>query len=273
MAIIAISRKIASYGDETALALAQSMHYRFIDKKDLENDLIQCGVSTTNLKRYDERKPGFWASLSRNRDEYLDYLREIIYTYAQTGNCIFIGRGGFALLQDIPGCYAVRLVASDITRVHRLMQEFDWPEKKARLLMTESDVNRNGFHKCFFDMEQDDAAHYHLVVNTDSITADTAAGIIEHAVMATITKTEEQEGMKRISELLMGQRIVNHIAFKLKLQIYFLDAEVTDQAIVLHGVADTALYIDQALKAAREMAQGKLVSSQITMVNEYKPRP
>ena len=36
MAIITISRQIASYGDETALELAKSLGYEFIDKKDLE---------------------------------------------------------------------------------------------------------------------------------------------------------------------------------------------------------------------------------------------
>lgn len=117
MAIITISRQIASYGDETALELAKSLGYTFIDKKDLEKELLDKGISKESLAHYDERKPGFWASLSRNRDAYFDYLREIVYGYALKGNSIFIGRGGFALLREIPGCYAVRLVASDEVRV------------------------------------------------------------------------------------------------------------------------------------------------------------
>ncbi|MGP1595182.1 MAG: AAA family ATPase [Treponema sp.] len=273
MAIIAISRKIASYGDETAKELADLLGYTFIDKKTLEQELIKKGISEENLKHYDERKPGFWASLSRNRDEYLDYLREIIYRYAQNGNCIFIGRGGFALLEDIPGCYSVRLVASDEVRITRLMKEFDWPEKKARLLMTESDINREGFHKCFFDKDYNNSSHYHLVINTDFVTPDTAASIIKHACLHTISTEEEQQGIKRISHLLIGQRIVNHIAFHLGLQIYFLDAEVSDTSITLHGVADSSAYIDKALEVTAEMAEGRSVLSHISMVNEYKPYP
>lgn len=273
MAIITISRKIASYGDETALELAKSLGYKFIDKKDLENDLMSRGISETNLKRYDERKPGFWASLSRDRDEYFDYLRETVYEYAQNGNCIFIGRGGFALLQGIPGCYAVRLVASDKMRVLRLMKEFDWPEKKAHALMIESDNNREGFHRCFFDMKHEDAAYYHLVLNTDFITPQLASDIISHACLATISTEEDQKGLKRISELLLGQKIVNHIAFNQELSIYFLDAEVSDTQIVLHGVADSVMCIDKAVKIASEMSEGRTVASQLSMVNEYKPYP
>ena len=273
MAIITISRKIASYGDETALELAKLLGYTFINKTDLEKDLLSRGISETSLKQYDERKPGFWASLSRNRDAYFDYLREIVYGYALKGNSIFIGRGGFALLRGIHGCYAVRLIASDDTRIKRLMKEFDWPEKKAHTLMTDSDNNREGFHKCFFDMKPEDPAHYHLVINTDFVSAQLAAGIIKHATLATISASEEKAGLHRIAELLLGQKIVNHIAFKEELPIYFLDAEVSDTEIVLHGVADSIAYIDKALRIAQDMADGRSVSSQISTVNEYKPYP
>ena len=273
MAIITISRQIASYGDETALELAKSLGYKFIDKKDLEKELLDKGISKENLAHYDERKPGFWASLSRNRDAYFDYLREIVYGYALKGNSIFIGRGGFALLRGIPGCYAVRLVASDEVRVGRLMKEFDWPEKKARALMAESDGNREGFHKCFFDMKPEDPTHYRLVINTDFATAPLAARIITHACKEAISPQEEQDGLKRIAELLLGQRIVNRIAFKDELPIYFLDAEVSATQIVLHGVADSAPCIDKALTIAEDLAEGRSVSTQISIVNEYKPYP
>ena len=273
MAIITISRQIASYGDETALELAKLLGYTFIDKKDLEKDLIDRGISKTSLAQYDERKPGFWASLSRNRDAYFDYLREIVYGYALKGNSIFIGRGGFALLQGIPGCYAVRLVASDDIRITRLMKEFDWPDKKARALMTESDNNREGFHRCFFDMKPEDPTHYHLVINTNFVTSQLAADIIKHACSVTIPEAEEKEGLKRISELLLGQKIVNLIAFKEKLPIYFLDAEVSDTQVILHGVADSMPCIDKAVKTAENLAEGRSISSQISMVNEYKSYP
>lgn len=273
MAIITISRQIASYGDETAMALAQVLNYKFIDKKDLEKELMNRGISKESLSHYDERKPGFWASLSRNRDSYFDYLREIVYEYAVTGNTIFIGRGGFALLRDLPGSYAVRLVASDEVRIARLMKEFDWPEKKARALMTESDTNREGFHQCFFDIKPEDPTHYRLVINTDFATASQAASIIAHACRASVKPQEEEEGLRRVAELLLGQRIVNSIAFKEELPIYFLDAEVSSTQIILHGVADSVACIDKALKIAESFAQGRSVTTQISVVNEYKPYP
>ena len=124
-----------------------------------------------------------------------------------------------------------------------------------------------------FDMKPEDPTHYHLVINTDFAAAPLAASIITYACKTAISPAEEQDGLKRISELLLGQRIVNLIAFKEELPIYFLDAEVSDTQIVLHGVADSVACIDKALKIAESLAQGRSVSTQISMVNEYKPYP
>ncbi|TYT78142.1 cytidylate kinase family protein [Treponema phagedenis] len=273
MAIITISRQIASYGDETAAELAKLLGYEFVDRKSLEADLIKLGVPESSLQKYDEKKPTFWASLLRDRDEYFDYLREAVYEHAQKGNTIFIGRGGFALLRGIPGCYSVRLVAPEHTRVERLMNEFNWPEKKAKELMIESDTNREGFHKCFFNVVHDDPAVHHIVINTDFVDHKTAANIIKYACSQTVSAKEEEKGVEHIADLLHGQKIINHIAFDLKLPIYFLDAEVSETEIVLHGVADSASLIEQALVVANDMAKGKPVRSSISMVNEYKPYP
>ena len=121
MAIITISRQIASFGDEVATELSRQLGYAFINRKMLEDDLLKHGITEDKLRKYDERKPGFWASLARDRDEYFDYLREAVYERAKDGNCVFIGRGGFAILKDVPGCYAVRLVSTDEVRVQRLV--------------------------------------------------------------------------------------------------------------------------------------------------------
>ena len=270
MAVITISRKIASYGDETAGELSKLLNYTFVDRKMLERDLLEKGISENHLKKYDERRPGFWASLSKDRDEYFDRLREIVYGYASKGNSVFIGRGGFALLKDVPGIYSIRLTAPDSIRVTRLMKEFDWTEKQAKALIAESDNNRDGFHKCFFNAENEEPSEYNLVINTGSIGPETAAAIIKYVMEKTVTEQAACEGMKRAAELLFGQRLVNHLSFDLKLQIYFLEAEVSEKKIVLHGVADNAAVIEKAVCAAEKAAEGREVVSVLNVINRYK---
>lgn len=273
MAIITISRQIASFGDEVASELSRQLGYTFINRKTLEDDLIKHGISSEKLSKYDERKPGFWASLARDRDEYFDYLRESVYDRAENGNCVIIGRGGFAILKDISGCYALRLIGSDSIRVARLMNEFSWPEKKARARMLDSDANRRGFHKCFFNIEHDEATHYNLVINTDTITPESGAKIIRYASELAIQPAQEAEGLSQIKELLYAQRIVNHIVFDLKIPVHFLEATSTPSEIILHGIVDSSIVIENALDVARSMSPGKKVSSNISIVQDYKSFP
>ena len=74
MAIITISRQVAALGDEVAEVLAKKLGYKFIDKKYIEKRIVELGFPEEKLKKYDERKPGFFTSLAKDRDEYLDYL-------------------------------------------------------------------------------------------------------------------------------------------------------------------------------------------------------
>ena len=269
MAIITMSRKIASLGDETSSHLAGILGYKFIEREYLEQCLIDKGLAPEKLKKYDEKRPGFWASLSRDRDEYFDLLREVVYEIANEGNCIFIGRGGFAILRNIPGVYTVRLVAEDGVRISRLMKEFNYTEKQASDLIKESDNNREGFHKCFFNVEQEEATFYNMVLNTGEITSNEAAEIIKNAIEITIKEEDVQKGRKRIANLYEAQKIVNHISFKLHLSIYFLDAEVIDDSIVLHGIADSPYIIEKALNITQELCKDRKVSSDIKLINDY----
>lgn len=270
MAIINISRKVASFGDETATALAKLLGYTFVTRKMIEQKLLDKGVPDEALKKYDERKPNFWASLSRERDLYLDLLRETIYEEAANDNRIFIGRGGFAILNKVPGTYSVRLVASDNVRLERLKKEFNWSEDQARQRLNESDQNREGFHKCFFNVEIENPTIFNLVLRTDIITAETAAEIIKTAFEKTITPDLSVQTKKAVNQKLIGQRIVNSIAFEHKLQIYFLDAQVSDESVVLHGISESAKNTEQAIRIAKEIAGSLPVESQITFVSSYK---
>lgn len=270
MAIITISRKVASYGDETAEALAKLLGYTFVTRQMLEEKLREHGVPENMLKKYDEKKPTFWDTLSRERDVYVDLLRETILEEAQKDNRIFIGRGGFAILQDIIGCYYVRLVASDKVRLQRLMKEFNWSEKQARQRITESDQNRDGFHKCFFNVEIENPAIYNIVLTTDLISPDIAAEIIKTAFEKTIDQKLAAQTLKAVTAKLLGQRIINSIAFEHHLQIYFLDAEVLEQEIVLHGISESAQDTEKAIAIAAELAGNLPIRSEITFVSSYK---
>ena len=66
MAIISISRQVAALGDEIATALAKKTGYSFIDRKQIEKRIVELGFPQEKLAKYDEKKPGFFASLVKD---------------------------------------------------------------------------------------------------------------------------------------------------------------------------------------------------------------
>ena len=70
MAIVAISRQLATFGDEIASVAAEKLKFKFIRKDELEKRIVQLGFSAEKLGKYDEKKPGFFAAHVKDRDEY-----------------------------------------------------------------------------------------------------------------------------------------------------------------------------------------------------------
>lgn len=60
MAIIAISRQVAALGDEISTELAKKLGYKFINRNELEKRIVDLGFPAEKLKKYDEKKPGFF---------------------------------------------------------------------------------------------------------------------------------------------------------------------------------------------------------------------
>ncbi|MDR2741217.1 MAG: cytidylate kinase-like family protein [Treponema sp.] len=273
MAIITISRELAAMGDETAQELAKLLGYRFIDKHSLEERIKSYGVVGRKFEKYDERKPSFWASLSQDRDDYLHYLKTAMLTEAAEGGCIFIGRGASAVFRDIPGVLAVFLVAPGGIRCERVKSYFHCDDKRARQIIDQSDRDRMGFHRYFFDIEWKESSNYHLILNTGFLHPSAAAEIIKFHRDHVITSEVEIQNTARLKELILGQQVVHHILYKKEIPIHFLEASVAEKIVTLYGVANSQSLVEAAVSAAREAAPSGTINSEIQVVQEYSVTP
>lgn len=273
MAIITISRQVAALGDEIADALAKKMGYKFVDRKYIEKRIVELGFPEEKMKKYDERKPGFFASLVKDRDEYLDYLQTAILETAKDGNCVLIGRGAFVVLENVPNLIAVRFVAKDEIREDRLMKEFDWNKKQAQGRISESDENRKGFHKNFFNIDPDDPSNYHLTLNTGLLDVEESSDAIANLCKSLITDEKEVAGGKKVQELYQAQIVVNALVFEHKVNVNFLRAVIDGDKLILQGVADSLAISEKAVSLAREIMPDKTVESAISIVQDFNTYP
>jgi cytidylate kinase len=273
MAIITISRELAAMGDETAHELAKLLNYRFIDKRMLEERIKSYGVAGRKLEKYDERKPSFLASLSRDRDDYLHYLKTAVLTEAEQGPCVFIGRGASMIFKNVPGVLSIFLVAPFDIRVERVKSYFHCDDKRARQIVEQSDHDREGFHRYFFDMHWQDPGNYHLTLNTGHLHPVICAGIIKQLRDHIITPDEELKNAEGLKDLILGQRIKHHILYEKEVPVHFLEASVTAGVVTLYGVANSQALVEAAVSAARETAPAASLRAEIQIVQEYNVMP
>lgn len=273
MAVICIARELASLGEETAHELADLTGYRYLDKAYVEKKLSEYGIAQAEIHKFDEKRPGFWASLSRGRDDYLHFLRTVLFTEAQEGNCILVGRGGMGIFAGVPGVIAVRLTSPMPIRIERIKKYYNCDERHAEQLARQSDNDREGFLRYFFNLDWRDPVNYDMVLNTGLEHPATVAQIINQYRILTITKELESKCGQRLQELSLGQKVVTAVLFDKEIPIHFLEADVKGDLVTLHGVANTKQAIDAAVAAAHEVSGSLSVESAIQVVQEYTVMP
>jgi cytidylate kinase len=273
MAIITVSRELAALGDETAQELAKQFGYRFVDKHTVEERMKAYGIENRKFQKYDECKPSFFASLSQDRDDYLHYLKTVVFAEAEQGSCVFIGRGARMIFKDMPALISIFLAAPIDIRIERVKSYFHCDERRARQIIEHSDRDRAGFNRYFFDIDWRDLGNYHLSFNTGIFRPVDCAEIINQFKNKFFTPETENQNVKRIQELILGQRVKHYIMYEREIPIHFLEVTVCDSNVTLYGVANSQKLVDAAVDAACEAETSALVTSEIQVVREYSVMP
>jgi cytidylate kinase len=273
MGIIAVSRELAALGDETAKELAKLFGYRFIDRRTLEERIKSCGIEGTKIQKYDERRPSFLASLSHDRDDYLHYLKAAMFTEAEQGNCVFIGRGAGAVFRTMPAFISLFLASPLEVRIERVKSYFHCDERRARQIIEASDKDRTGFHRYFFDIDWREPGNYHLSLNTGIFHPSDCAEMVRQFKDRFFTPSAEAQSAARLKELILEQRVKHCIMYDHEIPIHFLEVSVSGDSVTLYGVANSQALIDTAVNAVNETVSPATVHNEIQIVREYNVIP
>ena len=87
-------------------------------------------------KEVDEVCPTLWERHDWQYRGYVAQMEDLILEYAVSDNVVIIGRGGSFLLQEVPFCLRVRLVASLEARLEAIMvrESLNWRPQSGSLL-------------------------------------------------------------------------------------------------------------------------------------------
>ena len=116
---------------------------------------------------------------------YEDLIEQVIVETAQQGDVVIIAHGAGIPLAKVDGALRVLVTASEASRTERIAEERSLDAKEAKRQVKESDKERERYFKRIYELNHELPTHYDLVVNTDELTKDQAAGIIVSAAKLT----------------------------------------------------------------------------------------
>ncbi len=210
MAVITLSRKYGSGGDDIASRLCELLGYRLFDKRMMAQVASQVGLSSQEVIDSQEDRhqvAGFWERLLGYRvteawvtkdtatgarivevgeldsRRYAAVVQGLINAAYEQGDVIILGRGGQAALRGKPGVLHVRIEAPFDERVRRVseQQRFTSPQQ-ARAFVEGRDAAGADYVRAYYGVDWSDPALYHLVLNTGLWDIESAAQLIADAV-------------------------------------------------------------------------------------------
>ncbi|UCH96271.1 MAG: cytidylate kinase family protein [Candidatus Aminicenantes bacterium] len=263
MPVITISRQLGSLGTDIAQLLCKEFDCQCLNKESLEEAFGEYGIPKENLERFDEKKPGFWELFKTDKARYLHFMKRAIFEFARKGSGIILGRGGQILLADLPGVIYVRVIAPIEVRKQRIMHQFEYDEQHAEKIIQDSDYERAGFHKFFFGQNWENPNLYHLVINTGTFSAGTAAQLIKDIVNTDELKAAQEQTAQKLTDLCLEHEIKTAIVYKEKIVIQFLEVAAEQGVVTLRGIVDNGDDMDRCEKLVTEMPGVKEVHNEI----------
>ena len=273
LSIVTVSREMAALGDETAQELASVLGYRLVDKEAIEARMYSLGVRVEYFKKFDERKPSFFAAVSQDQEDYLHCLQAAILAEAEEGHCVIVGRGANVILKDMPALISLFLSARTEVRMERVRNYFRCDDKRAAQIIERSDKERAGFYRSFFDIDWRHKGNYHMSFNTGIFSPEKCAKIVAGIKDEIFTPEAEGQNREMLKDMILVHKIRNSIMYEHDLPIRFLDVSVANGTVTMRGAANSQALLDNALSLAQEAASSADVRNEMQVIREYRTIP
>jgi cytidylate kinase len=236
MAILTISREYGSGGREVGHLVAERLGYQYVDKERLFQDLERAGERWGRVAReLDEVCPTLWERYDWQYRGYVAQEESLILAYAAEDQVVILGRGGPFLLQGIPLCLRVRLVAPLEVRIERIMAREHLSHDAAERLIARVDGDRACYIKANYGTDWDEDKLYDMTLNTNSLTYDQVVDILT-AALADKDRLATPEAKARLSELALAYRLKARVATDPRVFVPTLEVSFEEGTFVVSGI-------------------------------------
>jgi cytidylate kinase len=182
MSIVAISETAGSLGNEIGRRLAERLGYRFADREIIAKAAEQFGENVKDLRHGAEEKPTLWERLTDTQHRYKAYVEAIILEMASGDNVVLAGLASTIVLRPVAHAVRIRSNAPERTRAERVEQQQGLTRDAALDYVRQTDHERAARVKFLYHVNVDDPLLYDVVFNTERLTADEGARLVQEAL-------------------------------------------------------------------------------------------
>lgn len=123
-----------------------------------------------------------FSSRWKSDKDHFGLLCKHMFSLAEKGNTIIVGRGGAIVTQQLKNCYHFRMYASHQYKVASIARRLNISKGEADSVVEKNEKQRNAFIKDYFNTDPCDLRFYHLVFNNDKNAPERIAQMIAEYV-------------------------------------------------------------------------------------------
>lgn len=118
----------------------------------------------------------------KSEKDYFRLLCKHMFSLAEKGNTIIVGRGSAIVTQQLKNCYHFRMYASHQFKVASIARRLNISKDEAEPVVEKNQKQRDAFIGDYFNMDPRDQRFYHLVFNNDKNSPERIAQTIAEYV-------------------------------------------------------------------------------------------
>jgi cytidylate kinase len=246
MPIITISRGTRSGGEALANSLSEKLGISAISREILKEASLQFGVSEAALNQQLEKTKGLVHGPSPERTLYMAAIQLVLAEHAEQGSFIYHGHAGHFLLRGIPHLLNVRIIAPLKYRAQNLMKLRNISFQEAAKMIERMDEDRIKWTRFLYNVDWRDPALYHLVINLEYMSLDTASEII----ISTLNQPEFRDTVET-------QKMVKDFALATRVKVRLATHDRTKGLDLEVGARDGKIKITGSFLTSGIFARGK----------------
>jgi cytidylate kinase len=256
MAILTISRRYGSGGRDIGHAVADLLHFEYVDRKRILEDIGKAGQAWGDFaKQYDEKQPSVYERYKWSFRGFVALNQAQILDYALQDNMVIMGRGGNFLLRGIPFAFRVHLKASMDDRIDRLIKREGIDSGNARWLIEKVDKEMAGAVYLIYGSAWDDPKQYDRVFDTSTQNAgEIVTAVKDELLKRTSAGTEKARQVLQLRAL--AAKVRARIAIEPTFPISALDVRPKEEGLIHYGlIVRGVVYNKSAMGPIQEAAK------------------